>query len=516
MPVPEHRSYWVATAGDAEQHPALEGDLDADVCVVGAGITGLTTATLLAADGASVVVLEADRAAGGVTGNTTGKVTSLHGLIYDRLLREKGEGRARIYGAANQAGVEKVWELATSHGIECDLLRLPALTYADSDDDVEKIDKEVEAATRLGLPASRVTETDLPYPIKAAVRFAEQVHFHPRRYCHGLARSLVLGGTRIRERTRAVGVDQERDGCVVRTESGHTVRAKNVVLATQIPFLNLGGYFAKTAPYRSYAIAVRVDGKLPRGMYISAGSPTRSVRPHFSDEGDVVIVGGEGHKTGHDDVGEGRYEALEKWAREKFKVREVAYRWSAQDFTPADGMPYIGRLVAGKDRIWVATGYRKWGLSSATVAAMIITDGIAGRDNPWAEVFDSQRTDLVSAAKDLAKENLDVGAQYVVQEVKKRRDSSELAPGDGEVVKHEGHRAAVYVDPSGALHALSPRCTHLGCIVEFNKAETTWDCPCHGSRFGIDGSVLSGPALRPLERVAAREDEDEPDQAEKT
>jgi Rieske Fe-S protein len=272
-----------------------------------------------------------------------------------------------------------------------------------------------------------------------------------------------------------------------------------VVVATHLPFLDAGGFFARAHPYRSYAMAVRTAGPRPRGMYISAESPTRSVR---STPDAWVLLGGEGHKVGQDDDTRRRYEALERWAREHYEVAEVGYRWSAQDYESVDGLPYVGRLTPASDRILVATAFRKWGMSNGTAAGMILRDLMAGRENPWAETFAATRLAPGASVKTLVTENLDAGKRFIGDRLRswRPRPAAEIPPGRGEIADLDGETVAAYRDDAGVLRAVAPDCTHLGCRVSFNTAERSWDCPCHGSRFDVDGRVIQGPAVRDLER----------------
>lgn len=508
----KHESVWISTTDDPGFGP-LDRPVDVDVAVLGAGIAGLSTALLLKNAGLRVAVVEAARVSGATTGHTTAKVSAQHGLIYDTLRSKFGEDGARAYAEANVAAVDLIEALIGEHGIECEWERRPAYAYTEQDSRVGDIEKEVEAAREAGLPASYTEETDLPWDVKAAVRFDDQAQFHPRSYCLALARLIDGDGSSVFEDTRALDVE-EGSPCVVKTER-HDVRAAFVVLATHLPFLDRGLFFAKCHPEREYVLGIALREPVPRGMYISVEQPTRSVRQHPFDGGDLLILGGESHKTGQDDDPERRYAALEEFARERFAVSSVDYRWSTQDHMPVDQLPYIGRLRRGSDRLFVATGFRKWGMTNGTVAGIVISDQILGRSNPWTELFDPNRVKPAASAKEFVKENLNVAKRFVTDRIAARASLplDELAPGDGQVMSVDGEQVAVSRDAGGALHVLSPRCTHLGCIVQWNPAETTWDCPCHGSRFTQDGAVVDGPAVTGLPAVDSQSLRGPPPQA---
>lgn len=496
-----NRSLWVATTAPGEQdvEPVTAGPSRVDVAVVGAGITGLTTARLLQAQGATVAVIEAGRVCAGATGYTTAKVSALQRTTLSEITRRHSREAATVYAHANQAAVDQVVALVARDAIECELQRAPACTYTEQPDQIAAVEAEHEAATAAGLPTRLDDATDLPFKVAAAVWLDEQAQFHPRRYCLGLVDRIREDGGNVRERTRALDVDENGRAITLTTDAG-TTEAQHVVLATQLPFMDSGGFFARAHPYRSYALAARLSGRAPAGMYITVESPTRSVR---SAADGWTIIGGEGHKTGHDDDTQERYDALERWARDRFPVLEVGYRWSAQDYESVDGLPYIGRLNPAHDRVWVATGFRKWGMTNGTVAAMVLADLIVGHDNPWSEVFDSTRLAPGASIKHLVTENIAVGRRFVEDRIRtsKPRAAEELERGEGTVVALDGRSVAGYRDDRGVLHAVDPTCTHLGCRVSFNTAERTWDCPCHGSRFDVDGQVIQGPALRDLEPV---------------
>ena len=339
-----------------------------------------------------------------------------------------------------------------------------------------------------------------------ALRFDDQAHFHAGRYTAALARTLSERGVQIVEQTRAMGIEERSDGATVKTEHGD-VRAGQVVVATLLPFLDRGGFFAKARPKRAYGVAAVLRGDALTGMHMTAESPTRSTRPWVDGDRHGIIVVGEDHETGTTDATPARFGALEEWTRANFDVDSFEYRWSAQDFIPADGMPYIGRSPR-TSRTFVATGFQKWGLTNGTVAAQILSELVDGRDHPWLQAFDATRIGDPSTVKDLAKDNLKVGAHFVGDRLARLRADSieDLPPGQGRMVKVDGQTVGAYRAPDGTVQAVSLTCTHMGCTVKWNSAETTWDCPCHGSRFDCDGAVLDGPAVRPLSQVEVQID----------
>jgi glycine/D-amino acid oxidase-like deaminating enzyme/nitrite reductase/ring-hydroxylating ferredoxin subunit len=483
-------SLWIGTTPNAGRG-TLPGDDHADVIVVGAGIAGLTTARLLQHTGRSVIVIDAGELCAGVTGYTTAKVTALQSAIYTRLVDTWGAERAGVYAAANQAGLARIRDLVHADGIDCDLQDAAAFTYAATTDGIAAIETEADAARRAGLAVELTTDPGLPYPVQAAVRLDGQAQFHPRKFCLGLADAIETAGGRVFEHTRAVAVDEGR----LTTDRG-VVTADAVVLATHIPFSDAGGHFARMEPKRSYAGAFRSEHPIT-GMYISIDEPTRSIR---STTDGWTIVGGEGHKVGHDDDTTRRYQTLETWVKDNFDVPDLEYRWSAQDYESADALPFIGRLSPGAERIFVATGFGKWGMANGAVAAILLTDLINGTANDWAEPFDATRVAAKQSARGVLRENVDVAKRFVGDRLSNRNapDATSLAAGEGSIATHDGDTVAAFRDDDGTLHCMSAICTHLGCQVAFNTAERTWDCPCHGSRFDIDGRVLQGPAVEDL------------------
>ena len=470
------------------------------MAVVGGGIAGLTVALLLAEAGREVTLIEMTRIGRGATGYTTAKVTSQHGMVYGSLVSKHGEKKARAYAEANEAALALMARWVDERGIDCDWRRRDAYAYVLSGSQAEKAAGEAEAAARLGLPARLVHDTPLPYPVSAAVRFDDQAEFDAYAYVGALARELTAAGGTIAEQTRATSLD-EGSPSHVETDRG-TLTADHVIVATHFPYVDRSLVFARAAPQRSYSIAARIRGAVPEGMFISAEGPTRSLRGAPRPGGELLLVGGEGHKVGHESHTGARYRALEDFAREHFDVESVEYRWSTQDPVPADGMPLVGPLTPISKRSFMATGFSKWGMTNGTAAALVLADTVLGRENPWASAFDSNRLRPRASAPKLVKENLDVGWRFAADRIRGRgsRSLDELAPGDGGLVRHDGETVAGYRDEEGRLMAVSPTCTHLWCRVAWNEAERSWDCPCHGSRFAPDGTVIEGPAVSDLER----------------
>lgn len=500
-------SLWIATTSDTN-FPHMTGGISVDVAVLGGGIAGIATAFLLKQSGMKVAVIEADRIAKRVTGNTTAKITSLHSLIYEYLISQFGEVNARAYAQAQQVAIEKIATLVTEHSIDCDFRRTDAFTYTELEVELDKVKAEVEAATRLGLPASFVESTPLPFPIKGAVKFTNQAQFHPRKYLLALAEKIPGNGSYVFEETRAFDIKDE-DPCRVETSRG-TITARSVVLATHFPYFDPNIYFAAMHPGRSYVLGCRLHGPVPEGMYISAGDKdVHSFRSNPTEDGGMIwMVGGEKHKTGQGGATEERYRRLEQYARQRFDISSIEYRWSTQDNNTVDRVPYIGKLSSGSKNLYVATGFGGWGMTNSHVAALLLTDIITGRENPWSELFDPSRFKPVTSAKNFIKENLNVAKEFMADRIStpELEDTVTLPPGAGEVVKFQGDRIAVYRDDDGQVFACSAVCTHMGCIVHWNGAEKSWDCPCHGSRFNYDGKVTQGPANKDLEKKSLRTD----------
>ena len=335
------------------------------------------------------------------------------------------------------------------------------------------------------------------------MRFDHQLQFHPRDYCLGLGEALRTAGVPVFERTWVSDVTEEGTRAVVHAEGG-TVTADEAVVATLLPFVDAGGYFAKCHPVRSYAMVARVGGAIPQGMYLGSDTPSRTIRSVVLGDGEEgLLLGGRSHKVGQGQPMQENYDELERWALATFDVQEVVDRWSAHDYVSVDQVPYVGRS-ARRQRTWVATGFKKWGLSNGTAAAAVIAGGLTGAPSPWAELYDATRINPSrDAVQDFVKENANVAKRFVVDHVRRltARSVAHLAPGEGGLVDFDGNKVAAYRDEAGEVHAVSAVCRHLGCTVDWNDAERSWDCPCHGSRYDTDGKVLCGPSTAALTPV---------------
>jgi glycine/D-amino acid oxidase-like deaminating enzyme len=497
MPAAMSASLWLANRNGSRQSPGL-GDPTADVVVVGAGIAGLVTAVLLARSGKSVLVLEARSAGAVTTGNTTGKISLLQGTNLSKIVARHGRDLARDYVCGNREGQE--WLLRYCEANEIAVQHEDAYTYAQSAKEVPAARAELLASQLVGLDTEWDDDAGVPFPYHGGVRLADQAQFDPMPLLDSLIDELGDHGGRLAEecRVRSVSHDRDRVKLTVHTADGEVdVDAGQCVLATGIPILDRGGFFARLKPNRSYSFAFDVPGSITRPMFISAGSPTRSVRYAPFDGGEKLIVAGAGHPVGRKSP-TAELDELSSWAQKHYPGAVVTHRWSAQDYTPIDRLPYVGPILPGDKKLYVATGFNKWGLSAGVAAALVLSGRILGGQIDWARAFAAWSPHEVTGITAALQANLEVGFHMTKGWLAPIARSRSSVPDEGGVVSGLPWHLQARSSVDGVQREVSPVCPHLGGIVNWNDADKSWECPLHGSRFAPDGTLLEGPATRGL------------------
>ncbi len=496
-------SVWMATAQVPEFAP-LSGDTDTDICIIGAGIGGLTTAYRLAREGKHVIVIDALGIGAGETGRTTAHFFPPDEW-YAGLTEMFGAAAASQVAQAFSAATEWVERTVTEEQIDCHFRRLDGYLYALRENGFKDLRKEYDAAIRAGVPVEYLSRVPgLSFDTGPCIRYPNQAQFHPLAYLAGLAQAIMRYGGEICCQTRALAIERDHAEQVVVTDRGK-IRANAVVVATNTPFNNRVALHTKQAAYRTYVVGLRVPKRsVPSILLWDTGDPYYYIRLDESEpDDDILIVGGADHKSGQDTHPEHRYAEIERWVREHYPMaEETLYRWSGEIMEPADGLAFLGRNPFDSENVFVISGDSGNGMTHCTLGAMIISDLIQGRGNPWSQLYDPRRL-ITHGMSEFLSEQANTLAQYADWMKKDEIDSVlEIAAGQGAVVHNGLKKIAAYRDAQGELHALSAKCTHLGCVVHWNSAEQSWDCPCHGSRFSVSGEVLHGPAARSLEQAA--------------
>jgi glycine/D-amino acid oxidase-like deaminating enzyme/nitrite reductase/ring-hydroxylating ferredoxin subunit len=504
-------SFWLDTAHPVRQMP-LPGDAQADVCVIGAGIAGVTTAYLLVKEGRSVILIDDGTPGCGMTGVTTAHLTSVIDDRYTEMIRLHGEEGARLACDSHRSAIARIESICQQERIDAEFRRVSGYLFLSPEHDQRLLDDELDAARRAGLDVEKLSRAPVRgFESGPCLHFPRQGQFHPLEYLNGVLAAFSRAGGRVHGGVRAVKV---RGGqtAEVDTAAGARITAKAVVVATNAPFVDLFAIHTKQAPYYTYVVAARLPhGAVTPALYWDTHDPYHYVRLRQTtneelggdntDHADLLIVGGEDHKTAQASDTEARFAALEAWMRRHYPAAgPLEFRWSGQVMETQDGLGFIGRNPMDADNVYVATGDSGMGMTHGTIAGMLICDLIQGRPNRWASLYDPSRI-RAGAAAAFIKENLNVAAQY----------GSWLTPGEvasvdeitkntGAVIREGATKTAVFRDEAGELHRHSAVCTHLGCIVGWNPAASTWDCPCHGSRFDAHGRVINGPASRDLDK----------------
>jgi len=509
-------SIWEDTASFSDLHP-LKSDEATDVCIIGAGIAGMTTAYLLTEAGRAVIVIDERGLGAGMTARTTAHlVNALDDRYYD-IEKYHGEEGARLAAESHSAAIDQIEKIVSDAAIDCDFLRLDGYLFLPPGDDIKYLEEEFEACRRAGLNVERVDAAPIDsFKTGAAIRFPKQAQFHPLKYLRGLERAITKKGGRIFTGNRVVDVQESEEG-FAKTQEGHRIRAQSFVVATNSPINDRYAIHTKQAPYTTYVVGFEFDaGAIPRILLWDTAETAEQegkggvvpyhyvrVAPSGRDDGkEILIVGGSDHKTGQAADFDARFEYLERWTRERFpKADAVRYRWSGQVLEPVDSMAFIGRNPMDKDNVYIVTGDSGNGMTHGTIAGILITDLITGRENPWTKLYDPSRKSI-RALSDFARENVNVAMRYGDYITPGDMGSvDEIQRGDGGLVRDGLRKIAAYRDDNGALHKMSAICPHLKCIVQWNATEKTWDCPCHGSRFDCRGKVLQGPSIADLSPV---------------
>lgn len=497
------RSLWIETT-PSTNYPALSGDIEADVAIVGGGITGITAAYLLAKAGQSVVLVDKGRIAMSETGHTTAHIVESTDADYRDLIKDHGEDGARANTEATRSAIALIRSLVQGHGIDCGFKSVDGYLYCEDEKDREYLQREQEFLGRAGVEVEWIDEVPLPFPTAGGLHFRNQHVFHVREYLLPIAEAAVKHGARIFEQTLVNDVSNaEQDGqCVVKSDKG-TIRARHVLLATHVPINDRGTLWAKMHVTRTYVVAAPIEkGQITDALFWDTDDPYHYTRLLDTEKGLFLIVGGEDRDIGKEGNDEERYEALEEYTRERFGVKKFTHRWSGQINEPADMLPFIGESSHGRN-VWMATGYSGTGMTFGTLAAMLLADFALERENPYAALYAPTRTKIASVLENLVTKATEIPKRLIEKVTNLDVEASsvaEVAEGEGKIVSTGGTKCAA-ARINGELRTLDPSCTHMGCTVAWNAAEKSWDCPCHGSRFDTRGEVLNGPATTALKPV---------------
>jgi glycine/D-amino acid oxidase-like deaminating enzyme/nitrite reductase/ring-hydroxylating ferredoxin subunit len=505
----KNRSLWLETA-QPERQPTLDENASADVCVIGAGIAGVTTAYLLAREKKSVILIDDGTPGCGQTGMTTAHLSNVIDARYTEMIRLHGVDGARLACDSHRSAIARIESICTQERIDADFLRVSGYLFLSPEHDESYLDEEFEAARQAGVEVEKLLRAPVEgFNSGPCLHFPRQAQFHPLKYLNGVLEAFTRAGGRLYGGVRAVKVTGGATADV-ETAGGQHIAARSVVVATNVPFIDLFAIHTKQAPYYTYVIGARVPGgAITPALYWDTHDPYHYVRLQRTTNAelggdnpeplDLLIVGGEDHKTAQASDTEERFEALEGWMRERYPAaREVEYRWSGQVMETQDGLGFIGRNPLDANNVYVATGDSGMGMTHGTIAGMLICDLIQGHPNRWEKLYDPSRI-RAGAVGDFLKENLNVAAQYASWVTPGEVSSTEeITPNSGAVLREGMSKVAIFCDEAGELHRRSAVCTHLGCIVGWNKAASTWDCPCHGSRYDAYGRVINGPANKDL------------------
>lgn len=533
-------SYWINSEKNKEKYNKLEKNIETDICIIGGGITGISTAYYLTKENLKVTVLDMGKIGFQTTGNSTAKITSQHGLFYKYLKDSKGEDFARLYYDANEDAIKNIKKIVEKENIECDLECQSAYVLAANREEVQKVKDEVEVVRGFGGHAEYLEREDIDKNLLilnplAAIRFKNQAQFNSYKYTIELAKICKNLGANIYENTKVVDVRDEKDYYYLETEDGYKIKVKYLVITTKYPIINIPGfYFMKMYQSTSYGISIPVKEKLFDGMYITSTNPKVSLRMAKVDNNiikDVVdgnienyakqdkenrkrvkekqnskidneyvlIVVGADHKTGEKTDLSNSYKKLENIAKQIYPQGKVENYWNTEDCITLDKIPYIGKYSSMWENAYVATGFNKWGITTSNIAANIITDMIIGRKNRYEDIFISTRVEPVKNRQEVGNMLKETVSSLVLKKFElPESEQASLKNEEGKIIEIEGEKVGAYKDKEGRIYTIVPKCAHLGCELSWNNLDKTWDCPCHGSRYDYTGKMLYGPTVRDL------------------
>lgn len=494
-------SYWIESTKNDGRFNVLNKDISCDVCIIGAGMFGLTSAYYLSKKGLNVVVLDKTDVGTKVSGHTTAKITSHHGLIYDYLVNSFGIDIAKDYLFANEEAIQNIKGIIDTEKIDCNFETQSNFIYTTMPEEVEKIEQEVHIVNMLGKNSKFVSQTELPFEVQGAIMFPNQAQFHPRKYMLGLCNCILQNKGQIFANTLVNDVKKEDEYYETYT-SNNLVKSKYVVLASHYPFINFPGfYFTKMYQETSYIIGIDPKTNLFDGMYISSSTPTFSFRTAQFDNKKLLLIAGANHKTGSENVTYySTYDILEQKAKELYPNCEVLYKWNTRDCITLDKVPYIGEFSSLMPNMYIGTGFNKWGMTSSNVAANIVTDKILGIENKYEQAFTSTRLKPVKNIEEMKNMFKQTTKSLIIEKFKISDDTiKSLENNTGNIIEKDGEKIGIYKNSNGKIYAVKPTCTHLGCTLSWNNVDKTWDCPCHGSRFDYTGKNMYDPALKNLQ-----------------
>lgn len=494
-------SLWLDPSNENCKITTINKNTTCDICIIGAGITGLSCGYYLSKKGLNVTILDRFDIGTRASGNTTAKITYQHNLIYDYLINSKSEKFALAYLDSNKKAISNIKSIINEEQIDCDFEIESNYVYTTKQEELPKIHKEIEALHTLGEEVEFVTQSELPFKIAGALKNKNQAQFHPRKYMLGLANCILRNGGNIYTNTTVTDIKRENSNYLINA-SDYAIQAKYVIIASHFPFINFPGfYFSKMYQSTSYIIAVDTHSKLFDGMYINPTEPIYSFRTANYNCKKILLIAGADHKTGYAPDLNKSYDLLENEAKKYYPNSEILFRWNTRDCISLDKIPYIGDFSNLMPNMYVATGFNKWGMTSANIAANILTDKILGKENKYAFVFDSNRLEPIKNRDEIKNIANQVFKSFISNRIKvPEADLEEIKNDNGGIIKIDGTNVGIYKDTSGNIFAINPTCTHLGCLLTWNNLDKTWDCPCHGSRFNFKGENIYDPAFKNLEK----------------